>query len=270
MRSLLILAGLLVATPALAEIRHDEGIGFYVGVDTRPNMVGGTYNGLPNPNQGRLSMLLEHVDHYHGIGNYSYSGPGTLPVVIDTNANNQIPETSSGLPPNALTPGSGLYAGKLRSTVDGSEYSYLGMASTHSLMGYPDDAPESVLYRSSGGRWTGSLTGIEVGLQLVSYTLGLHVGTESDLDVFDGADVYSLGQGDTFEFKPVFWVAGGATPGTLYTAGFRLVNLTDGSDVMDSGRFYFNFTAAVPEPGTYALMGVGALLIGFAVKRRRT
>lgn len=267
MRSLCLIAGLLVAAPALAEIRHDEGIGFYIGVDLRQNVVGGTFNGLSNPNLGRLTMLLEHGDHYHSIGAYSHSGTAALPVVEDTNANNQIPETFSALPPNALTPGSGLYAGKLRSTVDGAEYSYLGIASTHSLTGFAEDAPESILYRSSGGRWTGSLTGVEVGLQLVSYTVGLHVGTESDLDVFDDGDTVSLGMGDAVEFKPVFWVASGAVAGT-YTAGFRLVNLTDGSEIMDSGRFYLNF-APVPEPGTYALMGVGALLIGIAVRRRR-
>lgn len=266
MRSLMFIAGILAASPTLAEIRHDEGIGFYVGVDTRATNVGGTFDGLANPNRARLTFLLEHGDHYHSIGAYSHMGTAAMPVVTDTNTNNQIPETFSNLPPNSLTPGSGLYAGKLRSTAGSGEYSYLGIASTHSLMGLPEDAPESVLYRSSGGRWTGSLSGIEVGLQLISYTVGLRVGTETDTDVFDSGDIYSLGQGDAIEFKPVFWVNSGAASGT-YSAGFRLVNLTDGSEIMDSGRFYLNF-APVPEPGTYALMGVGALLIGFAVRRR--
>jgi hypothetical protein len=260
-------AALLVATSAHAELRRDEGIGFYIGVDTRVTNVGGIYNGTPNPNRGRLTLLLEHVDHYHGIGSYSLTGPASLATVVDTNTNNQIPETFSGEDPLPLTPGTGLYAGALRSMVGSSEYSYLGMGSTHSLTGFGPNDPMTVLYQSSGGRWTGSLTGVEVGLQLISYTVGLKVGTETDTDIFDSGDIYSLGDGTMIDFKPVFWVDDGATMGT-YTAEFRLVNLSDGSDVMDSGRFYFNF-APVPEPGTYAMFGVGILMMGAALRRRR-
>ena len=252
---------------AQAELRRDEGIGFYIGLDTRLVNVGGTYNGLDNPNGNRITLLLEHVDHYHGIGTYSLTGPAGLPTVVDTNSNNQIPEVSSGEEPLPLSSGAGLYAGTLRSAVGDSEYSYLGMASTASLDGFPVASPEYVLYNSSAGRWAGSLAGVEVGLQLVSLTPGLNVGTDTDTNIFDGGDVYSLGDGAGIEFKPVFWVASDA-PGGTYTAGFRLINLTDGSDVTDSGRFYINF-APVPEPETYALFGLGLLLLG-VVRRRST
>lgn len=258
---------LLVATSAHAELRRDEGIGFYIGLDTRVNNVGGVYNGQPNPNRGRITMLLEHGNHYHSIGAYALTGPASLPTVVDTNTNNQIPETFANEAPLPLTPGSGLYAGTWRSNVGSSEYSYLGMASTASLQGFDVDALETTLFNSSGGRWTGSLAGVEVGLQLISYTVGLKVGTETDMDVFDGGDIYSLGDGASIEFKPVFWVAAGS-PMATYTAGFRLVDLSNNAEIMDSGRFYINF-APVPEPETYAMFGVGLVMMGAALRRRR-
>jgi hypothetical protein len=53
-----------------------------------------------------------------------------------------------------------------------------------------------------------------------------------------------------------------------YTAGFRLVDLSNNAEVMDSGRFYINF-APVPEPETYAMFGVGLVMMGAALRRRR-
>ena len=47
---------------AQAELRREEGIGFYIGLDTRLVNVGGTYNGLDNPNGNRITLLLEHVE----------------------------------------------------------------------------------------------------------------------------------------------------------------------------------------------------------------
>jgi len=273
MRTMLVAAALAVASPAaLANADHyifgDEGVGFFVGLDGRPTVIGGAYNGLTNPNYNRISLLFDHSasssPHYHGIGVYSYSGSAPLPVATDTNANNQIPESYTLLPPIALHPGAGIFSGALRSMADdGSDYSFLGMKSTQSLAGFTEGTTGFDLFNSSNGRYTGSLGAVEVGLQLISYTVGLRVGTESDVNVFDSGDTISLGNGDAIDFKPVFSVLAGAPMGT-YTAGFRLVSMTDGTGIMDGGRFYINL-APVPEPGTYALMGLGLLAVGFAI-----
>jgi hypothetical protein len=271
---LVVLAGVAPAASANADhyIFGDEGVGFFIGIDNRATTVGGIYDGKPNPNYNRLTWLLDHSasssPHYHGIGTYSYTGPAGLPVVVDTNTNNAIPESFTLLPPIALHPGSGIYAGALRTVSDdGSLYSFLGSKSTASLAGFDEGTPGFDLYHSSSDRYTGSLAGIEVGLQLISYTYGLRVGNESVVNLFGAGDTISLGNGDAIDFKPVFSVLAGA-PGGTYTAGFRLVNLTDGSSIMDSGRFYVNF-APVPEPETYALLGLGLMAVGFAVRRGR-
>lgn len=274
MRTMLVAAAFAVASPAaLANADHyifgDEGVGFFVGLDGRPTVIGGTYDGRANPNYNRITWLFDHSasssPHYHGIGAYSHTGPGALPVATDTNANNQIPETYTLLPPISLHPGTGIYSGAWRSVSnDGSEYSFLGMKSTQSLAGFAEGTKGFDLFNSSSGRYTGSLGATEVGLQLISFTEGLRVGTETDVNLFDNGDTISLGNGDAIDFKPVFSVLAGSPMGT-YTAGFRFVSLTDDSTIMDSGRFYINF-APVPEPGTYALMGLGLLAVGFAIR----
>lgn len=89
--SLAILASFNVS----ASVRHDEGIGFYVGLDGLATVASGTYAGLSNPNADRLTLLFDHGNHFHGIGAYSYTGSAMVPDVLSTNANNRIPEVSS-------------------------------------------------------------------------------------------------------------------------------------------------------------------------------
>jgi len=253
-----------------ADVRHDEGIGFYVGVDGRTTVPSGGYAGLPEANAARLTLLFDHGDHFHGIGTYSYAGPAPHPALVDTNTNNRIPETFSGESPLSLTIGSGLYAGRLRSSVGVSEYSFLGMASIQTLAGFASGSAEDILFNSGGGRWAGSLADVSVGLKLVSATPGLTVGTESVANLFSASDTILLGAGNTFEFKPVYSVDGTAATG-MYSAEFQLVNLNPLSDIEDSGRFYFDFavaTAPVPEPQTYAMMLCGLGMLGWSLRRQ--
>lgn len=261
---------LLPAAHAQAGVRHDEGIGFYIGVDGRTTVPSGGYAGLPEANAGRLTLLFDHGDHFHGIGAYSYAGSAPNPAVRDTNSNNRIPETFSGDPGLPLSTGSGIYNGRLRSSVGDSEYSYLGMASLQSLSGFAPGSDETILFNSSGGRWNGSLAGVTVGLKLLSASAGLTIGTESLTDLFSVSDTILLGAGNAWTFKPVYSIADSAAPGT-YSAEFQLVNLNPLSDIGDSGRFYFDFAVAaapVPEPEAYALMLCGLGLIALGVHRR--
>ncbi len=256
----------LAAAPASADVRHDEGIGFYVGLDGLATFPSGTYAGLANPNAGRLSLLFDHGDHFHGIGVYSLTGapPGQA---VDTNGNNRIPEISTTEPPLELVAGTGAWSGKWISSLAGpSEYRFLGLASLQSLAGFPPGSEEAILFGSSSGRWNGPLDGISVGLQLVSATPGLHVGIDGDLDIFDSGDIYALSPGNDLTFMPVYWVAGDAAAGT-YTAELRLVALS-GDNTLESGRFYFDFAKPVPEPETYLLMFAGLAAMGWLARRR--
>lgn len=227
--------------PVSAEIRE-----FYIGRDGRSTITSGDYNGLPNPNHGRLTLLYAHANaenpeknHYHGIGAYSYTGTVPNQAVLSTNANNKIPEGYTNQAPLSLRPGVGLYAGRLRTSHDPTEpYSDLSLHSVHELSKAATGTPEHYMFNSSGNRWSGSLVGSVVWLELVSLSNGLHVGTEQALDVLatPGQRV-ALGTGDAIDFKPVLWVDGNAPKGT-YTATFKLVD-TGPTAFGESGTFSF-------------------------------
>jgi PEP-CTERM motif len=254
---------------AQAGARHDEGIGLYVGFDGR-EILTGTYAGLANPNFGRLTLLLDHEDHFHGIGAYSLTGPVDAPTILPTNTNNRLPETFSLEAPLPLTPGSGVFAGTLASRIGSSEYSFLGMSSIHSLSGGADDSVESILYHSSTDRWSGSPATVAVGLKLISATAGLHIGSASDKDLFDEGDTFLIGSSDGFDLLPTYWVNSGAAPGT-YSAQFQLVDLSAGaSSDLSSGSFYLDFAvSAVPEPSVMLLLGLGLGLLVTMSRRTR-
>ncbi|MFH1814581.1 MAG: all3515 family Zur-repressed PEP-CTERM protein [Pseudomonadota bacterium] len=273
--SLLMLAGVLsLGAQASEPLRADEGIGYYVAVDSLATIASGTYAGQANPNYGRLTLLFDHGVHFHGIGAYSYTGPGSAPVVNGTNANNRIPETYTLAAPLPLTPGSGSDAGLLVSSVLPEaalqrEYSYLGLSSIQSLAGNPAGSERDVLFNSSSGRWNDTLDNVSVALKLESITPGLKVAANGDSDLFDTGNLYLLGAGNSFDFLPVFWTAANAAPGT-YSAQFSLVNLGSNLSVRDSGTFHFDFAVAapVPEPGTWAMLLGGLFMIGLTAARR--
>jgi hypothetical protein len=260
----------LALTPftSAAASRHDEGIGFYIGYDGLSTLTSGTYAGLSNPNSDRLTLLLDHGSHFHGIGTYSYTGPVTRPTVLSTNTNNHVPEVSSGEGPLPLAQGSGFYAGTLRTNIGSSEYSYLGIASIQSLANHPSGSMEDVLFQSSNNRWSGQLNDVEIGLRLVESSPGLHIGTETTKDIYAADDIFTLGAGNDFEFKPVYWVDA-ATPAGIYSATFELLKTGTGSSILDSGSFHFDFNVSpIPEPRTYAMFLAGLLVSGSIVRRR--
>jgi hypothetical protein len=232
--------------PARAEIRE-----VYIGRDGLSTLASGDYKGLPNPNYGRLTLLYAHGDaakpetnHYHGIGAYSYTGAVPNQSVLSTNANNKLPEGYTNQAPLSLRPGAGLYAGRLRTTHDPKEhYSDLSFHSVHELSRAATGTPEHYMFNSSGNRWSGSLVGSVVWLELVSLSNGLQVGSEQSLDVLatPGQRV-ALGTGDAIDFKPVLWVAGNAPRGT-YAATFKLVD-TGPTAFGESGTF--SILVAVP------------------------
>ncbi|MBA4144031.1 MAG: PEP-CTERM sorting domain-containing protein [Nitrosospira sp.] len=252
-----------------AAVRHHEGIGFYIGYDGLATVASSTYAGLSNPNADRLTLLLDHGEHFHGIGAYSYTGPASAPDVMPTNTNNRIPETYSLESPLPLGAGSGLYSGTLRSHAGSSEYSHLGIASIQSLAGHASESMEDILFQSSNNRWSGQLDNVQLGLRLVQSTPGLRVGSETTTDIYSTGDVFNLGMGNSFEFKPVYWVDAAAPEG-IYSATFQLLNTGVGSPIGDSGTFHFDFAVSpVPEPETYAMLVAGLFMVTAIARRRR-
>lgn len=264
------LASLMIAASLNVSASPQPGEGIvYIGYDALATITSGAYAGLSNPNANRLTLLFDHGNHFHGIGTYSYTGLTSSPEILPTNINNRIPEISSGEQPLSLITGSGLYAGTLRSSAGGSEYSHLGIASIQSLAGHAPGSTEDILFHSSGDRWSGTLDGAQLGLRLVSNTPGLHIGTETILDLYDGSDVIALGAGNSFEFKPVYWVDANAATG-IYSATFELLNSSPDSSLQSSRLFSFDFSvAAVPEPKAYTMFSTGLCLLAWTRRRRR-
>lgn len=263
LKMLCALGALSISSMAQAEIKS-----FYVGHDTLATLSSGAYAGLANPNQGRLTFLYAHAypspdeanNHFHGIGAYTYMGPVGTPVVVDTNANNRIPETYTAQAPLSLHSGSGIYSGKL-TTMDNDppeHYSDLELRAIFDLDGYPSGTGENYMFNSSGGRYQGVLDGTTVELELVSKSPELHIGTTDTLDILlNTGDTHVIGSGDAFSFTPVLWVNGG-TPDGSYYAEFRLLN-SGTSGVQDSGRFFID--VAVPEPSSLGVIALGGLVL---------
>ncbi|MCA9186126.1 MAG: hypothetical protein KDA99_10920, partial [Planctomycetales bacterium] len=181
---------LCVATTVVAAVCtlsnvHAELAEYYIGVDSRTTPFqapsadgGGDYP--DNPNFNRLTLLYQHGDHFHGIGQHIYAGPAASPTPVDTNGNNRLPETNTLQPPLPLVPGTGVYAGKNTSAhIPGVEYSDLEMQKVQSLNGA--GSAEDVLLNSSSGRWAGSFGPAHIHLELVGVSSPLlNVGTPSD------------------------------------------------------------------------------------------
>ncbi|HYO82451.1 MAG TPA: all3515 family Zur-repressed PEP-CTERM protein, partial [Bryobacteraceae bacterium] len=257
----------LIAAAALAVPVSAVPVLLNAGVDSLTTLTSNAYAGMANPNAGRLTLLLSHGDHFHAIGAYSYSGPAAAPVVNPTSSNNRIPEPFSAEPPLPLSLGTGLYRGKLVNAPGASEYSDIDFGSIEELASFAPGSPEHTLLNSSAGRWSSSLSGAVIALELLSITPGLNVGTAANMDIFSSATYYAIGSGDNIDFRPVFWTEATAPLGR-YSATMRLVDLRNSGALLPSGEFTFDF-AAVPEPATMGLMGAGLAAV-LAGARRRT
>ncbi len=259
-----------------ANVSQAQLVTFYVGQDGQTTLASGTYKGLPNPNAGRLSFLYAHAylgvtervgqppitlfnNHYHAIGVYTYTGASNAPVTVPTNANFRIPEASTGqLPLTLVAATNGLHTGKLVNLKTVENYSDPRIRSVHDILphitatatnmfGY--GSAEHVMFYSSGGRWTNSLDGVVVAMELVSKSPELRVGTTNQLEALvNPGDRVTLGNGNNFEFTPVVWAEPNTAPGT-YELKFKLVDVGGGpSPMLESGIVTFWYRVlAEPE-----------------------
>lgn len=256
-------AAILTAV-GLASTASAQLVEYYIGIDSRTTPFnapaadgGGTYP--DNPNLNRLTLLYNHGDHYHGIGTYGYTGPAVSPTLVDTNANNHLPEISTGQAPLPLLPGSGLYAGqKTTQEVFGVEYSNLEIRNVHSLAGVDD-----ILFNSSANRWNSPFDAAHIHFELLSVSSPhLNVGSVTNPNALAFGDVH-LGDGDEmFSFTPVLWINETAPAGN-YWAEFRLTDLSGAFG--NSGRFFID-VRNVPEPTGFVLAGLA--VVGMLARRR--
>jgi len=264
------LACVLAMSVGLASSSNADVAEYYIAVDSRTtpanaptNLGGGAYPSAPNHN--RLTFLYEHVDHFHGIGQHSYSGPAANPTLMDTNANNRLPETYTGQLPLPLVPGAGAYAGKnVSAQIEGVEYSDLEIRNIQSLD--PSIPVELTLFNSSSERWNKPINTPHIHLKLISVSSpDLKVGTLSDPSALPvGGDVHVGDGSEHFSFTPVLWVDA-AAPAGKYSAEFQLLDKS--GTYGDSGRFFFD-VRQVPEPTSVGVAAL-ALLASYGLRRVR-
>jgi Dockerin type I domain len=231
---------------------------YFVAVDNLETFTTGTFAGLPNPNFGRLTLLVAHRspddpsgNHFHAIGAVSYvSLEGGGQQVVETSTNNRIPEIFTGQLPLQLLPRSLVEErvkgrASLVSHPTDTEYSHLKIESIQVLHAFPADSPEGLLFNSSDRRWTTPLDGAIVALQRISVTPGLHIANEEGKEILS-VGIYELGEGNTFSFFPTYSTRRSAEVGT-YSATFKLVDArSTGTPLQESGRFTFDFRIARP------------------------
>jgi hypothetical protein len=260
------------ALPARAEVVHF----YYVGIDSRATIPSGTYAGLPDPNNNRLTFLYGHQEttnpssnHYHAKGTYSYTG-ANVGGATAVNPYNGAFGTGNAVRDAGvfnLLPGDGVFAGQFVSGLDPTDDSgNTLLRSVDALAGAPVNSPDWFQFNSGSGRWTKSLAGTNLQLKLISTTGGASVlDASGKVLMSQSGDTLNLGAGDSMAFTPIFSMSSLGTGSMVFT-------LTDLNGLYgDSGQFVYslNATTAVPEPTSMLLVGVAAGFGGFASYRRR-
>jgi hypothetical protein len=283
-----LLAALAVGAIALLNpvALRAELLGYYIGLDDRPLVIGGTYNGLPNPNFNSLSFLYAHSypvggvpngpssNHYHSKGTLVYTGPnlGAATAVIRSTSD-FVPEGT--LPPIKLSLGTGIYANKLITNpytdpLDPvTPFSDLEIGSTQSLAGFGPTDGETYMFNSSSGRWDSPYNLAHLHIELISLTPGLNLGDATMLNVLSlpGDELHLTDPGtenESWGFTPVLWTDENAAPG-IYEAKFRYFD--EDGNYGSTGEVRIR-TEVVPEPSTALLLlgGVGMMM----ARRRRS
>ena len=260
-----------VATVVAAKADFIPTNEIFVGVDGLQTLPSGTYAGLANPNFGRLTLLYGHQydgsgenapgsSHYHSKAVQTYSGPVSNPTVV-TSASNYLPEGVN--PPLNLLAGSGSLSGYRVSGLEDRHFANTTFRPTSWLDRSGAELWETTTFRSSAGCWTGSLGKANLALEVIGLTSGLRIlNSDGTVAASTTGDLFGLGSGD-FATTPIFAVD--QTAVGAYTAQFRLRDLN--GNFGDSGVFEYRFQAQpVPEPASFAALGVGALAL---LRRRR-
>lgn len=261
---------------------------WFVGIDNLTTLPSGPFTGMANPNFGKMTLLYGHQypeggspgaasSHFHAKSSVrlyreTVGGPiltsdtavtvnGTTGVI--TGLVNFVPETA-GLRIR-LGEGSGAFSGKYATGFLGLNTEWENMEFRPvSWLNRPGASTAQVAtYNTSGGRYTGSVSSIRVGLKIESLTGGLeawHNGTQ-----YSAGQVIELGMGD-FSQTPVFAASTSVGQGTQLNASVRLVDLDNLSSSANSGTTEFRFQT-VPEPASMAAIGLG--VIGLLCRRRK-
>lgn len=253
----LVLAPALMAIPLGGATRAASTTSaYYVARDNNA-----TAGGSANPNQGRLTFLFSHGDHFHSLGRVG--GPeGRVPEAFVGGAIRLFgrPDGRHGTAP---------YHDPADPT---AEYSHLEIRDIHDLAPFASGTPEATLYNSSGRRWsTLGLDGGLIAFELVEISTGLNLATADGAQVASAAgDRVVLGSGSGFRTPFQFFTdPGPVTFGQRFSAVLRLVDLrTSGPPFASSGNIRFEFQA-VPEPGGFILAGAGVIGVAVLAHRRR-
>ncbi|MBX3422971.1 MAG: PEP-CTERM sorting domain-containing protein [Pirellulaceae bacterium] len=263
---LLTLVGAVCTCSSSLAAGLDDVETYFIGRDKMAVFTSGAYNGLPNPNFNRLTLLLGHGSHYHAKSSYVYTGAQPNQQVRAWPNGFFLPEDR---PAFDLVAGTGAFAGKNRSGfgAPGEEQWDFRIRAVDHLSSFNPGDPELVLFNSSSGRWNTPISGNNIWLHLHSISPELKVADQlGNILLQNAGDSVALGSASLMDFTPVMFVDQAAPMGT-YFARFILSEFETLGGATDSGQFEFRFNQ-VPEPASSGLVLIG-MLAASGLRRRR-